>query len=116
VQTSRHEGFALPPLEAMASGCPVVCTDANGNRDFCVDGENCLMPEPDVESVSAALARLLADPELRARLGRAGIETAAEFAWERRIDALEAFLEGVAEPRRLDLSQSVALPGEERGA
>jgi GT2 family glycosyltransferase len=117
VQTSTHEGFCLPALESMATGGAVVCTDAHGNRDFCVDGENCLMPEPDVESVRAALARLLADPELRARLGRAGIETAAEFAWERRIDALEAFLEGVAEPHRLDLSQSEgALPGEERRA
>jgi glycosyltransferase involved in cell wall biosynthesis len=116
VQTSTHEGFCLPALESMATGGAVVCTDAHGNRDFCVDGENCLMPESDVESVSAALARLLADPQLRARLGRAGIETAAGFAWERRIDALEAFLEGVAQPRRLDLSQSVALPGEERRA
>jgi GT2 family glycosyltransferase/glycosyltransferase involved in cell wall biosynthesis len=117
VQTSTHEGFCLPALESMATGGAVVCTDAHGNRDFCVDGENCLMPEPDVESVSAALARLLADPELRGRLGRAGIETAAQFAWERRIDALEEFLEGVAQPRRLDLTQSGgALPGEERGA
>ncbi len=110
VQTSSHEGFCLPALESMATGGAVVCTDAHGNRDFCVDGENCLMPEPDAESVSAALARLLADPELRARLGRAGIETAAEFAWERRIDALEAFLEGIAQPRRLELGESGA-PG-----
>ncbi len=35
VQTSTHEGFALPPLEAMATGAAVVCTDAHGNRDFC---------------------------------------------------------------------------------
>ncbi len=76
VQTSTHEGFALPPLEAMATGAAVVCTDAHGNRDFCRDGVNCLMPEPSTTAVSAALARLLGDPELRARLGRAGIETA----------------------------------------
>jgi glycosyltransferase involved in cell wall biosynthesis len=44
VQTSVHEGFALPPLEAMAAGAAVVCTDAHGNRDFCRDGVNCLMP------------------------------------------------------------------------
>src|SRR5205085_762288 len=50
VQTSRHEGFCLPVLEAMSAGAPVVCTDADGNRDFCVDGENCLMP-----TVSVAL-------------------------------------------------------------
>jgi len=103
VQTSSHEGFALPPLEAMATGGAVVCTDAHGNRDFCVDGENCLMPEPNADAVGAALARLLADAELRERLGRAGIETAKDYAWERRIDALVEFLEEVARPTRVDL-------------
>jgi glycosyltransferase involved in cell wall biosynthesis len=101
VQTSIHEGFALPPLEAMATGAAVVCTDAHGNRDFCVDGVNCLMPDPDVRSVAEALRRLLDDPELRARLGRAGIETAADYAWERRIDALEGFFARVASSRTL---------------
>ncbi len=94
VQTSTHEGFALPPLEAMATGGAVVCTDAHGNRDFCVDGENCLMPEPNAAAVGEALRRLLEDPELRERLGRAGIETAQAYTWEKRIDALEAFLRG----------------------
>jgi GT2 family glycosyltransferase/glycosyltransferase involved in cell wall biosynthesis len=110
VQTSTHEGFCLPPLESMATGGAVVCTDAHGNRDFCVDGENCLIPAPERGAVSGALARLLSDPELRARLGQAGIATAQEYAWERRIDALEAFLEGVATPRRVSLD-SGALPG-----
>jgi GT2 family glycosyltransferase len=96
VQTSTHEGFCLPPLEAMATGAAVVCTDAHGNRDFCVDGANCVMPEPTVESVSGAISRLLADPALRARLGEAGIATARDYAWERRVDELEAFLERVA--------------------
>ncbi|HEX8104372.1 MAG TPA: glycosyltransferase [Solirubrobacteraceae bacterium] len=99
VQTSVHEGFCLPPLEAMAAGAAVVCTDAHGNRDFCVDGVNCLMPEPTVASVSGALERLLGDGELRARLGAAGQTTAADYAWEKRIDELEAYFEGVAAPR-----------------
>jgi GT2 family glycosyltransferase/glycosyltransferase involved in cell wall biosynthesis len=100
VQTSTHEGFCLPPLEAMATGCAVVCTDAHGNRDFSVDGENCLMPEPDRDSVCAALERVLVDCDLRERLGRAGMRTAQEYAWERRIDALEGFLERASEPLR----------------
>jgi glycosyltransferase involved in cell wall biosynthesis len=107
IQTSIHEGFALPPLEAMATGAAVVCTDAHGNRDFCVDGVNCLMPEPNPGAVSAALARLLADPQLRARLGDAGFQTAQEYAWERRIDALEAFFERVAASRRMALAGEV---------
>jgi GT2 family glycosyltransferase/glycosyltransferase involved in cell wall biosynthesis len=98
IQTSTHEGFALPPLEAMATGAAVLCTDAHGNRDFCRDGVNCLMPEPTVASVGGALARLFGDAALRGRLGRAGIETAQDYAWERRIDQLETFLERVADP------------------
>jgi GT2 family glycosyltransferase len=101
VQTSVHEGFCLPPLESMATGGAVVCTDAHGNRDFCVDGENCLIPEPDAAAVSAAISRLLADTSLREQLGRAGVATAAEYDWSRRLDALERFLNRVAEPREI---------------
>jgi GT2 family glycosyltransferase len=100
VQTSSHEGFALPPLEVMATGGAVVCTDAHGNRDFCVDGENCLMPAAEPHAVSAALARLLGDRTLRGRLGRAGRRTAREYAWEHRVDALEAFLGDLARAGR----------------
>jgi len=102
VQTSRHEGFCLPLLEAMATGAAVVCTDAHGNRDFCRHGENCLLVEDDPESVRSALARVLADRELRDRLGEAGRRTAADYAWEKRIDQLEEVLWRIAAraPRR----------------
>ena len=103
VQTSTHEGFALPPLEAMATGGAVVCTDAHGNRDFCVDGENCFMPDSNRDSVRSALERLLSDASLRERLGEAGARTASDYAWDRRIDALVDFLEEVARPRRVNL-------------
>jgi GT2 family glycosyltransferase len=97
VQTSVHEGFCLPPLEAMAAGCAVVCTDAHGNRDFCRDGENCLIPEPTPAAVAAAIRRLVDDQELRARLVAEGKRTAAAYSWERRTDELEAALEAIAE-------------------
>jgi GT2 family glycosyltransferase len=112
IQTSTHEGFALPPLESMATGGAVVCTDAHGNRDFCVDGENCLMPEPTPAAVSAALASLLGDPALRERMGTAGVRTAGDYAWELRIDALEAFLAQVAAPTSVDLDASPLAAGE----
>ena len=96
VQTSIHEGFCLPLLEAMAAGTPVVSTDAHGNRDFCRHEENCLIAEANVDSVSAALGRLLGDPALRARLAAAGLHTAAEYAWEQRIDRLEALFVALA--------------------
>jgi glycosyltransferase involved in cell wall biosynthesis len=96
VQTSVHEGFCLPLLEAMAAGLPVVCTDAHGNRDFCRDGENCLMADHDPGSVRAALDRVLGDSDLRERLAEAGRRTAAEYAWERRIDQMEETLGRIA--------------------
>jgi glycosyltransferase involved in cell wall biosynthesis len=98
VQTSRHEGFCLPPLEAMAAGTPVVCTDAHGNRDFCRDGDNCLVVEPHPEAVAAALRRVLTEPDLRGRLVEGGLATVGEYAWERRIDAVERFFGALAEP------------------
>ena len=75
-----HEGFCLPALESMATGGAVVCTDAHGNRDFCVDGENCLMPGAGPGSGGSgdrpAAGRR---PPLRERLGQAGIATAARL-------------------------------------
>jgi GT2 family glycosyltransferase/glycosyltransferase involved in cell wall biosynthesis len=103
VQTSAHEGFCLPALEAMATGAAVVCSDMHGNRDFCVDGENCLFVEATVDAVRAGLVRVLGDPALRERLGRAGVETARRYAWPVRIAELEAFLQDVARSRAVTL-------------
>jgi GT2 family glycosyltransferase len=96
LQTSAHEGFCLPILEAMATGAAVVCTDAHGNRDFCVDGDNCLRASADAAAVAGAVARVLSDPPLAARLGEAGIRTAAGYGWPRRIELLERVMNDVA--------------------
>jgi GT2 family glycosyltransferase len=88
LQTSKHEGFCLPPLEAMAAGAAVVCTDANGNRDFCVDEGNCLMPARSTTRVRDALARVFDDGALRTRLIAAGHETAEEYRWPAKLDQL----------------------------
>jgi glycosyltransferase involved in cell wall biosynthesis len=97
VQTSRHEGFCLPVLEAMAAGTPAVSTDSHGNRGFCSDGVNCLVPASTPEAVTNALQLILSDKQLRDRLRREGLKTAVDYSWQRRIDELESFLEMVAE-------------------
>ncbi len=96
VQTSLHEGFCLPPLEAMAAGTAVICTDADGNRDFCRDGVNCLMPGTEPRAVRRAFEQVLTDAQLRGRLAAAGKQTAEGYAWDGQIERLERFYEGVA--------------------
>jgi glycosyltransferase involved in cell wall biosynthesis len=102
VQTSSHEGFALPPLGAMAAGAAVVCTDADGNRDYCRDGVNCLMPAPEPRAIAAAIERVVSDPDLRVRLGQGGIETARRYDIDRRAAELDRFLAGLAPRDRRD--------------
>jgi GT2 family glycosyltransferase len=92
VQTSRHEGFCLPILEAMAAGCPVICTDAHGNRDFSFDGKNCLMVEQDnPESLKTAIEKMMKDKKLRDKLAKEALKTAKKFRWEAIVEKADKF-------------------------
>ena len=79
---SRHEGFGLPVLEAMACGTPVVATRAGNLPDLAGDAA-LLVPAGDAAALAAALRELAGDPAARARLGAAGPARAAEFTWGR---------------------------------
>jgi len=62
------EGFYLPALEAMAMGKALVCPDCIGNRSFCQHEINCLMPAFQLDSIEAAVLRLLSAPDLTRKL------------------------------------------------
>jgi glycosyltransferase involved in cell wall biosynthesis len=84
VFASHREGFGLPPLEAMASGCAVVTTDCGGVVDYARHDENCLIVSPgDRQALAAAIQGLIADTALRDRLAAAAIRTAAMWPRER---------------------------------
>ena len=73
VQPSLFEGLPLALEEALFHGCACVATRCQGNVELVVDEKNGLLVEPgNVEELAAALERLIQDPDLRARLGRAG--------------------------------------------
>ena len=94
VFASYREGFGLPPLEAMASGCAVVTTDCGGVSDFARSGENCLVvPTGDPSALAAAIERVVADGALRKALSDGGVRTAASWPQER---MTTAFIDQVA--------------------
>jgi glycosyltransferase involved in cell wall biosynthesis len=82
---SLYEGFGQPPLEAMACGCPVVCSSAASLPEVCGDAARYFDPE-DVDGLTDAVLDVLADPEpWRER----GLERAEQFTWERTARATE---------------------------
>lgn len=81
VVSSLIEGCSLVPLEAMASGCPVVSTRVG--MDYAVDGESYLLvPYKDGGAIADAVGRIFDDAELRWRLYRGGLKLAHSRTWE----------------------------------
>jgi glycosyltransferase involved in cell wall biosynthesis len=77
-----YEGFGYGVLEAMASGAPVVASNATSIPE--IVGDAGLLTDPrDVAVLSAAVGRVLREPELARELGARGIERAATFTWDR---------------------------------
>jgi len=82
VYPSVYEGFGLPPLEAMASGCPVAVSDIPAHREIC--GKTATYFDPFIpEDISTKLEWLLKlDDASRASLVKQGLQRAALYNWE----------------------------------
>lgn len=101
VAPARWEGFGLTPLEAMASGVPVIATRVGAFEaqiDAPVTGR--LIPPGDVPALAAALDEMLADPDALAAAGRAGrARVEAQFRIEAEAAALIAVYRRLLQPR-----------------
>ena len=78
---SAYEGFGLNPLEAMACGAPVVCSNRTSLPE--VVGSAGLLIDPEPEAIGRALVAVCADPVLRGDLAARSLRQAARFSWRR---------------------------------
>jgi hypothetical protein len=91
------EGFYLPALEAMASGCAVICSDAVGNRSFCRHNDTCLTPKyNDYEDHLRLIEQLLSNFALKEKIRRRGRAMAPTFSLETERKTFYALLEKIS--------------------
>ena len=88
---SWHEGFGLPPLEAMACGAPVIGADATSIPEV-INWRQALFDPMDTDAITTAMLRGLTDESFRDSLRRHGLQQAQRFSWDRTaVKALQAF-------------------------
>ena len=86
---SLYEGFGLPPLEAMASGTPVITSNVSSLPEV-VDDAALLVDPHDASAIAGAMRRVLTDRALRDDLVRKGLARTAQFSWDRSVRRVRA--------------------------
>lgn len=104
VYPTLHEGFGLPALEAMACGCPLLCSNRGALQE--IAGDAALVIDPaSVESMAAQMTRVVRDEVLRKQLADAGLAQAAQFDWSlaarRTLQVYDRAVESARHPVRL---------------
>jgi len=82
VYPSIHEGFGLPPLEAMACGAPVIISNTSSLPE--VGGDAALYVDPySIESIQSAIESLVDDSSLRREMSRKSLTQSRKFSWDK---------------------------------
>jgi glycosyltransferase involved in cell wall biosynthesis len=102
VGPSIEDSFAMPPLEAMACGLPVVVSRQAGVSELITDGvDGLILEDPrDAAGLAKLISRLSTDPVLCQRLGENARKTAGQYTWDRNAEQLRALFDEVLAKKR----------------
>jgi glycosyltransferase involved in cell wall biosynthesis len=110
IYASHYESLGLPPLEAMAAGTAVICTNNVGSREYCHNGENSLLVNTkSPEEILQALLKLLRDKDLSDKIINGGKFTSLLYTKEREIEKLENIIYDFLAEKGLDVIDTNAV-------
>ena len=80
---SRHEGFGIVILEAMASGIPIIASNIGSHREIVSNGKNGILFKPcDADALSKAILAFYQDLDLRKKISHTALKTVVKYSWE----------------------------------
>src|SRR4030042_1299813 len=79
---SLMEGFGLPGLEAMAAGCPVICSDIPVFREIYGEAANYFDPY-DIDDIAEKIKKVIGDTRIRETLREKGFKQVRKYSWQK---------------------------------
>ena len=90
--TAFNEDYGLTVLEGMSHGKPVIAVNSGGPTEVVVNGKTGIL---DPAAFSSAMRSLVDDPDRAAAMGEMGLERSRSFTWERFVEQIDAYLDGL---------------------
>ena len=109
--TAFNEDWGIVPLESMAFGKPVICSNRGGPTEFMIDGRNGFLVPPVADAFANRIRQLAENPGLCRTMGLAAVETTRMFSWQSFANSVDAALDELARSLPSNAQEVAAMQG-----